>query len=131
MPIRISGKEDSMFPTEPFDFNIFKKDCKALYGVSPNRSTYLRRIARLCMGFHQIVVGSQLSMEAKVLHNISESIIAIPTAEGSHCLDLEEGREDDLEWLTSQRKAEMDIIDTWISKYYVDLLQSNQTLDAH
>ena len=44
---------------------------------------------------------------------------------GSHCLDLQEGMEDDPEWLISQRKAEMDIIDAWISKYYVDLLQSN------
>ena len=96
-------------------------------------------------------------LDRRVLQNISESIVAIPADEGnaliiiwliifhfiefskgkivtnagSHCLDLQEEREDDPPWLISQRKAEMDIIDAWISKYYVDLLQSNQTLDAH
>ncbi|KAG6585994.1 Lysosomal Pro-X carboxypeptidase, partial [Cucurbita argyrosperma subsp. sororia] len=141
MPIGVSGKDkDSMFPTAPFDFNKFKKDCKALYGVSPNPHwiTTLYGGQDLKLILHRfgsnIIFSNGLKdpySSGGVLHNISESIVAIPTAEGSHCLDLQEGMEDDPEWLISQRKAEMDIIDAWISKYYADLLQSNQTLGAH
>ncbi|GAY58693.1 hypothetical protein CUMW_188930 [Citrus unshiu] len=79
-----------------------------------------------------------------VLKNISDSIIALPTVNGSHgldivksnktsdpdwlvqqrshCLDILRANQDsDPDWLVMQRKAEVEIIEGWISKYYADL----------
>ena len=49
---------------------------------------------------------------------------------GSHCLDIASEREDDPDWLITQRKSEMDIVDGWISKYQADLLLFNQSVGA-
>ncbi|KAK9185811.1 hypothetical protein WN943_026176 [Citrus x changshan-huyou] len=40
----------------------------------------------------------------------------------SHCQDILRANQDsDPDWLVMQRKAEVEIIEGWISKYYADL----------
>ncbi|KAJ4841789.1 hypothetical protein Tsubulata_010537, partial [Turnera subulata] len=56
-----------------------------------------------------------------VLQNISDTVVAVTTLNGSHCLDLNGARETDPDWLTAQRNSELTIIEGWISKYYDDL----------
>ncbi|XP_050224744.1 uncharacterized protein LOC126674339 isoform X2 [Mercurialis annua] len=57
-----------------------------------------------------------------VLENISDTILAVHTANGSHCLDiLVANATTDPEWLLAQRKTEINIIRRWIDKYYDNL----------
>ncbi|KAK9168489.1 hypothetical protein Syun_000629 [Stephania yunnanensis] len=46
----------------------------------------------------------------RVLHNISDSIVAVTTTEGSHCLDVLYSSSDDPIWVIKQRAAEIEII---------------------
>ncbi|XP_022152914.1 lysosomal Pro-X carboxypeptidase-like [Momordica charantia] len=139
IPIGVSGKVESMFPTAPFDLNSFKNDCKAWYGVSPkphwittfygghDLKLVLQRFAS------NIIFSNGLKdpySSGGVLHDISESIVAVTTAKGCHCLDILSAEVDDPDWLIIQRKTEMDIIDGWISKYHADLLQFKKS-DSH
>ncbi|KAK6163445.1 hypothetical protein DH2020_000309 [Rehmannia glutinosa] len=56
-----------------------------------------------------------------VLEDISDSIVAVTTLNGSHCIDLLSSTKTDPEWLTIQRNTEVKIIKGWIKKYYADL----------
>ncbi|TXG73735.1 hypothetical protein EZV62_002314 [Acer yangbiense] len=56
-----------------------------------------------------------------VLENISDSIVAVHTVNGSHCLDiLPANKSSDPDWLVKQRKIEVEIIEEWIANYYAD-----------
>ncbi|XP_018719603.2 lysosomal Pro-X carboxypeptidase-like [Eucalyptus grandis] len=70
--------------------------------------------------------GLQDSYSAGVLKNISDSIIAVYTEKGSHCLDILAEKQTDPDWLVMQRKVEVEIIKGWIAKYYSDLLAFKQ-----
>ncbi|ESR37653.1 hypothetical protein CICLE_v100282722mg, partial [Citrus x clementina] len=62
-----------------------------------------------------------------VLKNISDSIIALPTVNGSHCLDIvKSSKTSDPDWLVQQRNTEVEIIEGWIAKYYADLKAINK-----
>ncbi|KAL6275387.1 hypothetical protein ACE6H2_018988 [Prunus campanulata] len=67
------------------------------------------------------LTGSLLTMEAIVLHNISDNVVAVYTKNRTHCLDLLRGNSSDPEWLVNQRKIEVRIIKGRIDKYSVDL----------
>ncbi|KAL5580171.1 hypothetical protein UlMin_012613 [Ulmus minor] len=56
-----------------------------------------------------------------VLDNISDSIVALHTKNGSHCLDIIRSKPTDPDWLVTQRKTEVKIIRGWITQYYYDL----------
>ncbi|KAL6342046.1 hypothetical protein AAG906_038292 [Vitis piasezkii] len=56
-----------------------------------------------------------------VLENISHTVLAIHTVNGSHCLDIPPAKSTDPEWLVMQRKTEIEIIENWIAKYCADL----------
>ncbi|KAK4358643.1 hypothetical protein RND71_020872 [Anisodus tanguticus] len=58
---------------------------------------------------------------AGVLKNISHSLQAVYTRNGSHCLDILSAKPTDPEWLTMQRNTEVEIIEGWITKYHADL----------
>uniref|UniRef100_A0A803MNX7 Uncharacterized protein n=1 Tax=Chenopodium quinoa TaxID=63459 RepID=A0A803MNX7_CHEQI len=60
---------------------------------------------------------------AGILENLSESIIAIYTTNGTHCQDILAAEEDDLEWLVHQRTREVEVINGWFKIYYEDLKQ--------
>ncbi|KAH9700241.1 prolylcarboxypeptidase-like protein [Citrus sinensis] len=120
MPIGIDNTK--MFPPDPFDLSNYIDDCKN------------------CMAFLLGLTGSLLIMEAMqgsyepfagniifsnglrdpyssggVLEDALESVVAIHTANGRA------NQDSDPDWLVIQRKAEVEIIEGWISKYYADL----------
>ncbi|XP_062170967.1 uncharacterized protein LOC133876730 [Alnus glutinosa] len=61
-----------------------------------------------------------------VLEDISDSIVAVSTINGSHCLDIHKAKESDPKWLVKQRQTEVEIIEKWIAKYQADLLAFKQ-----
>ncbi|KAF1889583.1 hypothetical protein Lal_00024910 [Lupinus albus] len=134
VPIGVD-KDDSLFQPVPFNMKEFVNDCQKQYGVFPQPhwvTTYyggpdlklnLKRFAS------NIIFSNGLKdpySSGGVLKSISDSIIAVITKNGSHCLDL--GSEDprDPHWLITQRNTEMKIIKGWIDKYQADLRNSTK-----
>ncbi|KAK2364953.1 lysosomal Pro-X carboxypeptidase [Trifolium repens] len=103
---------DTMFWPSPFNLNNFVKKCKKDYGVPPRphwiSSYYGGQNIKLVL--------------RRVLTNLSKSLVAITTVNGSHCLDLMPSQQTDPKWLIEQRKKEVKIIKRWIKQYYNDLL---------
>ncbi|KAF5727494.1 Serine carboxypeptidase S28 family protein [Tripterygium wilfordii] len=129
MPIGHDDK-DTMFPPAPFNLSSYINSCKNLFGVPPQPhwlTTYygchdlkliLRRFAS------NIIFSNGLNdphSSGGVLTNVSDSIVAVTTVNGSHCLDILPAKETDPEWLVAQRNTEVEIIQGWLSKYYYDL----------
>ncbi|KAF8028450.1 hypothetical protein BT93_E1151 [Corymbia citriodora subsp. variegata] len=121
---------NTMFQPEPSDLDEFLNDCKRSFGVPPRlhwASTYygghdielaLHRFAS------NIIFSNGLQdpySSGGILKNISDTIVAIYTTEGSHCLDILSATEKDPTWLVTQRKIEVEIIRKWIATYYADL----------
>ncbi|XP_002523752.2 lysosomal Pro-X carboxypeptidase [Ricinus communis] len=131
MVIPIGRGNDTMFPPSPFDLNGYVQDCKAIYGVRPRPhwvTTYYggHSIKLILQRFGSNIIFSNGLRDpyssGGVLEDISDTILAVHTANGSHCLDILIANETtDPEWLVAQRKTEINIIKGWISKYYDDL----------
>ncbi|XP_052181871.1 uncharacterized protein LOC127794661 [Diospyros lotus] len=130
MPIG-RGSNDTMFPPAPFDLGNFTKDCKTQYGVSPRPhwvTTYYggHDIKTVLNKFASNIIFSNGLRDpyssGGVLENISETVLAVYTVNGSHCLDIILEKQSDPEWLIQQRSTEVQIIEGWIAKYYADLL---------
>ncbi|KAJ7981089.1 Lysosomal Pro-X carboxypeptidase [Quillaja saponaria] len=123
--------KDSMFPPSPFDLNKFINECKSLFGVLPQLhwvTTYYggEDLKLILHRFASNIIFSNGLRDpystGGVLENISDSVVSISTINGSHCLDIHFAKPSDPEWLVMQRKAEVEIIRGWISKYQADLL---------
>ncbi|XP_022753784.1 lysosomal Pro-X carboxypeptidase-like [Durio zibethinus] len=136
MVIPIGIGKNTMFQPDPFDLNSFTKECKKFYGVPPRPhwvTSYYggHDIKLILQRFGSNIIFSNGLRDpysrGGVLENISESILAVSTANGSHCLDILPERETDPEWLIRQRKIEVKIIKGWMAKYYADL-KSIQTI---
>lgn len=128
----IGHESNSMFPPAPFNLNNYIKDCKSLFGVLPQPhwiTTYYggHDIKLILQRFGSNIIFSNGLRDpyssGGVLNNISDSIVAVSTVNGSHCLDIQRARPSDPDWLVMQRKIEVKIIEGWISKYYTDLLE--------
>ncbi|KAG6678984.1 hypothetical protein I3843_14G106500 [Carya illinoinensis] len=131
MPIGHENCKESMFPSAPFNLNQFINECKSLYGVLPRPhwvTTYYggHDLKRILHRFASNIIFSNGLKDpyssGGVLENISESVVAISTANGSHCLDINMAKPSDPQWLVMQRNTEVKIIRRWLSKYYADLL---------
>ncbi|KAM3685278.1 hypothetical protein ACJW31_11G105600 [Castanea mollissima] len=125
-----AGPNDTMFPASPFVYKKFKDSCMNKYGVEPRPhwiTTYYggQHIKKILKRFGSNIIFSNGLRDpyssAGVLENISNSILALSTKNGSHCLDLLSPSADDPEWLTAQRNEEFKIIKLWLHKYYRDL----------
>ncbi|GLT51282.1 hypothetical protein SLA2020_247020 [Shorea laevis] len=123
-------KNDSMFQPAPFNLSSFTKECKSLFGVQPQPhwiATYYgcHDIKLILHRFASNIIFSNGLRDPHssggVLENISDSVVAISTVNGSHCLDILPAKTSDPEWLTLQRKNEVETIEGWISNYYSDL----------
>ncbi|KAL2507471.1 Serine carboxypeptidase S28 family protein [Forsythia ovata] len=130
MPIG-RGINDTMFPPSPFNLDQFIKDCKSTYGVPPRPhwvTTYYggHDIKLILRRFGSNIIFSNGLRDpyssGGVLEDISQSILAVSTVNGSHCLDVLLPDQSDPSWLVEQRNKEVEIIDGWIAKYYADLL---------
>ncbi|XP_071719796.1 uncharacterized protein [Rutidosis leptorrhynchoides] len=129
MPIGITSNT-SMFPSWPYDEKEFFNDCKQMFGVSPRphwiTSYYGGHDIKLALSkFGSNIIFSNGLRDpyssAGVLEDISDSILAIKTTNGSHCLDILSSKETDPDWLVKQRKEETKIIKRWLIKYYQSL----------
>ncbi|XP_058004171.1 uncharacterized protein LOC110652772 isoform X2 [Hevea brasiliensis] len=131
MVIPIGRGNDTMFPPEPFDLQSYIQDCKDLYGVPPRPNwvtTYYggHSIKLILQRFGSNIIFSNGLKDpyssGGVLENLSDTITAVHTVNGSHCLDiLVANKTTDPEWLVAQREVEIKIIDGWINEYYDDL----------
>ncbi|KAF5447603.1 hypothetical protein F2P56_033143 [Juglans regia] len=127
MVIPIGITKNTMFQPSPFSLSDFNDWCKSIYGVPPRP-----RWVTTYYGGHDIKLtlhrfGSNIIFSnglrdpyssGGVLDNISPSIIALNTVNGSHCLDILPSKQSDPEWLIMQRKVEIKIIKRWITQYY-------------
>ncbi|KAL6312807.1 hypothetical protein AAG906_022535 [Vitis piasezkii] len=127
MPIG-HGANDTMFQAWPFDLNNHTKPVKI----------YLVLL--------QDLIGSQQNLDIKfvlgnfasniifsnglrdpysaggVLQDISDSVVAIYTDKGAHCLDLSTPTATDPDWLVSQQEKEVKIIGLWLAEYNARLI---------
>ncbi|EOY33636.1 hypothetical protein QUC31_018849 [Theobroma cacao] len=131
MPIG-HGNNDSMFPPAPFNLNRFIRKCKSLFGVQPQPhwvTTYYggHDLKLILHRFASNIIFSNGLRDpyssGGVLENISDSVVAVHTIHGSHCLDILPEKKSDPQWLVKQRKTEVQIIEAWLAKYYTDLLE--------
>ncbi|KAH9700218.1 prolylcarboxypeptidase-like protein [Citrus sinensis] len=138
MPIG-HGHKDTMFPPAPFDLNRFTKDCEGTFGVKPKPhwvTTYYggRDLKLILHRFGSNIIFSNGLRDpystGGVLGNISDSVVAISTVNGSHCLDILPESKSDPQWLVMQRKSEIKIIEEWIAKYENDLLEFKEETHA-
>ncbi|GER55613.1 serine carboxypeptidase S28 family protein [Striga asiatica] len=129
MPIG-GGANDYLFPVAPFDINEYNEYCKSQYGVSPRPhwiTTYYggQGIKFVLNRFGSNIIFSNGRRDpwsgGGVLEDLSESLVAITTQNGSHCLDLQPATKEDPEWLIAQRKKELEIMNGWLKTYYCDL----------
>ncbi|XP_010034183.2 lysosomal Pro-X carboxypeptidase [Eucalyptus grandis] len=128
MPIGIT--ENTMFQPEPFDLNSYNNDCKRSYGITPRPhwiTTYYggHDIKLVLHRFASNIIFSNGLQDpyssGGVLKNISDTVVAVYTAKGSHCLDILPATKADPDWLVKQRKIEIEIIQKWIATYHADL----------
>ncbi|XP_057991183.1 uncharacterized protein LOC110657800 [Hevea brasiliensis] len=118
---------DTMFVLNPYDANANNEHCMETYGVVPRRNwitTYHggQNIREVLKKFGSNIIFSNGLRDpwssGGILEDISDTIVAVKTNEGSHCLDVAPSREDDPDWLVMQRRTEVEIISKWITDYY-------------
>ncbi|XP_044483605.1 lysosomal Pro-X carboxypeptidase-like [Mangifera indica] len=138
MPIG-HGHNDTMFPPAPFDLNTFTNNCQSLFGVQPKPhwvTTYYggRDLKLILHRFASNIIFSNGLKDpyssGGVLEDISESVVAVSTVNGSHCLDIQPARNTDPDWLVRQREDEVRIIKRWLANYYNDLLEYKNEVHA-
>ncbi|KAI3420511.1 uncharacterized protein J3R85_012726 [Psidium guajava] len=121
---------NTMFQPAPSDLTEFLNDCKRSFGVAPRphwATTYYggHDIKLVLHRFASNIIFSNGLQDpysrGGVLKNISDTVVAVYTVEGSHCLDILPATENDPIWLVKQRKTEVEIIRRWIATYYADL----------
>nr|GMC83913.1 lysosomal Pro-X carboxypeptidase-like [Ipomoea batatas]GMD22705.1 lysosomal Pro-X carboxypeptidase-like [Ipomoea batatas] len=129
MPIG-RGDRDTMFFPAPFNMQQFSQSCDDYYGVPPRPhwiTTYYggHDIKLVLHKFGSNIIFSNGLRDpyssAGVLEDISDTLLAVYTRNGSHCLDIYGASKTDPDWLTEQRKKEVEIMQSWITKYYIEL----------
>ncbi|XP_048324214.2 uncharacterized protein LOC125420902 [Ziziphus jujuba] len=129
--IPMGRNNNTMFQPAPFNLNAYIKQCEDSYGVPPRPhwiTTYYggHDIKLILQRFGSNIIFSNGLKDpysiGGVLENLSDSLLAIHTINGSHCLDiLRANKTTDPSWLVKQRKTEVEIIKGWIATYYADL----------
>ncbi|KAL9351402.1 hypothetical protein Peur_054082 [Populus x canadensis] len=128
------GSNDTMFPAEPFDLKEYIEECKSAFGVPPRPhwiTTYYggHHFKEVLRRFGSNIIFSNGLRDpcssGGVLENISDSILAVYTTTGAHCMDILPATIGDPDWVVLQRNIEIEIINGWILKYYQDLLENS------
>ncbi|XP_073022443.1 uncharacterized protein [Primulina eburnea] len=131
MVIPIGIDNETMFPPSPFNLTRRIRECEAVFGVPPRPhwvTTYYggHDIKLVLRRFGSNIIFSNGLRDpyssGGVLEDISESIVAVSTTNGSHCLDLHSWNNTDPDWLVLQRKTEIEIMEGWIETYYTDMV---------
>ncbi|KAJ0083415.1 hypothetical protein Patl1_30536 [Pistacia atlantica] len=136
MVMPIARDNTTMFPPMPFNISSFIDECSQSYGVPPRPhwvTSYYggHDIKLILQRFSSNIIFSNGLRDpyssGGVLKDISDSVVAVHTVNGSHCLDiLPANATSDPDWLVKQRKIEVEIIEGWIAKYNKDLLTFRQ-----
>ncbi|PKI78793.1 hypothetical protein CRG98_000860 [Punica granatum] len=128
MPLARNNK--TMFQPDSDTLHNYIEYCKRSYGIAPRPhwiSTYYggQDIKLTLQRFGSNIIFSNGLKDpfsnGGVLANISDTIVAVYTAKGSHCLDLIAASAKDPDWLVKQRETEVEIMGRWIHVYYNDL----------
>ncbi|XP_010254366.1 PREDICTED: lysosomal Pro-X carboxypeptidase-like isoform X1 [Nelumbo nucifera] len=132
IPTGISGT-DTMFQAEPFNLTSYKETCKGLYDLRLMPEPFWitsqfggqQQDVKLVLGrFGSNIIFSNGLRDpfsaGGVLESLSDSLVALPTAKGSHCLDIYAALPNDPDWLIVQRRSELKIISQWIAQYHMD-----------
>ncbi|KAL0007859.1 hypothetical protein SO802_009361 [Lithocarpus litseifolius] len=124
------GPNETMFPEISYDYKDYKDYCVDKFGVEPAPhwvTTYYggEHIKRVLHKFGSNIIFSNGLRDpyssAGILEDISDTLVALPTKNGSHCLDILLSRKDDPDWLIDQRLKQAKIIKKWFKRYYEDL----------
>ncbi|XP_057864869.1 uncharacterized protein LOC131072652 [Cryptomeria japonica] len=116
----------TMLPPSVFDINSYSRECYLQFGVLPRQHWATTEfgghdIKKVLKDFGSNIIFSNGLRDpwssGGVLANISESIVAITTEEGTHCEDIVPSTNDDPVWLKEQRGKEIMIIQKWINDY--------------
>ncbi|KAL5580175.1 hypothetical protein UlMin_012617 [Ulmus minor] len=130
MVIPIGINNGTMFEADPYNLKSYIKACQDSYGVPPRPhwvTTYYggHDIKLVLHRFASNIIFSNGLRDpyssGGVLDDISDSVVALHTKNGSHCLDIIRSKPTDPDWLVNQRKTEVEIIKGWITQYYYDL----------
>ncbi|GLJ47284.1 hypothetical protein SUGI_0998490 [Cryptomeria japonica] len=109
-----------------FDIESYSRDCYLTYGVMPRQHWATTEfgghdIKKVLKDFGSNIIFSNGLRDpyssGGVLFNLSESIVAIVTEEGTHCEDIAARASKDPVWLKEQRLKEIMIIHKWIDDY--------------
>ncbi|XAR60065.1 Lysosomal Pro-Xaa carboxypeptidase [Bertholletia excelsa] len=128
MPIG-RGHHETMFPPKPFNLTETSEWCQRTYNVTPRPhwvTTYYggHDIETVLKRFGSNIIFSNGLRDpysiGGVLKNISDSLLAITTDEGSHCTDIGTVSAKDPDWLFNQRQKIVNIIQGWFTTYYAD-----------
>ncbi|XP_074318272.1 uncharacterized protein LOC141655072 [Silene latifolia] len=122
-PTSCSG--NSMFQPQQFNMDLYVKNCRDKYHIEahPNWiSTYYggQDIKSSLKNFGSNIIFSNGLRDplsrAGVLSDISDTIVALTTKQGSHCLDMNLAKDDDPNWLKELRSKEIRIMSQWIKQ---------------
>ncbi|KDP32459.1 hypothetical protein JCGZ_13384 [Jatropha curcas] len=125
MPIGLDNN-NTMFEALPFDMNRHVNMCQSIFGISPRphwiTTEYGGHDIKSVLGnFASNIIFSNGLRDpfsvGGVLEDISDSVVAIKTEKGAHCLDLYTATPNDSDWLVAQREEEINIIAHWIDEY--------------
>ncbi|XP_020257554.1 lysosomal Pro-X carboxypeptidase-like isoform X2 [Asparagus officinalis] len=130
MPIGCDSN-DTMFQAQPFNIYNYTMDCQKKWGVTPRPHWMTtefggHNIKSVLRNFGSNIIFSNGLRDpyssGGVLCNISDTIVAIYTTQGSHCLDILPATPADPEWLIAQRNEEVKIIERWIAEYKANII---------
>ncbi|MQM04353.1 hypothetical protein Taro_037150 [Colocasia esculenta] len=125
LPVGPGGGPQSLFEPWPYDFQASRRWCMRKYHVEP-RPQWMATAYNITEALEQfgsnIIFANGLRdpySDGGVLQDISPSIVALTTQEGSHCLDVAYPRPaTDPQWLIDQRNEELRIIRGWITTFH-------------
>nr|GMD15949.1 lysosomal Pro-X carboxypeptidase [Ipomoea batatas] len=130
----INFNNDATVPPPPFNLDRYVKQCESFYGVPPRphwMTTYFgghdMKLVLKRFGSNIIFTNGLRDpwSGGGILKDISYSLVAVVTKNGTHALDLFKAEKSDPDWLVKQRNTSLKIIKGWIKKYYEDLRELN------
>ena len=112
-----------MFPVQKWDYNGFKKGCQDGFGVTPRPNWLELNFGGSAIASASNIVFSNGVLDpwhlGGILHNVSESVVAVVMWGAAHHLDLRHHDVSDPASVLEGRKTEMLEISKWISDKYV------------
>ncbi|KAF5194731.1 Lysosomal pro-x carboxypeptidase, partial [Thalictrum thalictroides] len=123
------NRDNTMFPVAPYNLNNYTKSCQAIFDDTVKARPHWivnefggHDIKRVLKKFGSNIIFSNGLRDpysgGGVLQNISNTLVAIKAAKGSHCLDIQYSSKDDPIWLTKMRASIIKIMKDWLAEYY-------------